>query len=429
MFDNAERKQAQQSLLISEAELRQSRDELRLANDSLERASRMKDEFLASMSHELRTPLTGILGLSEALQLKTYGELNEKQAKALKNIEESGRHLLALINDILDLSKIEAGKLDLRFTPCSIADVCQASLQLIKGMAHQKNQKVDYSPPIAGILVQADPRRIKQILVNLLSNAVKFTSKGGELGLEVCLDDDGRNVSLTVWDKGIGIKDENLGQLFQPFTQIDSSLTREYSGSGLGLSLVSRLVELHHGSIKVESVFGEGSRFTVTLPCSLPVAASEPAMSRPESEEDAGQVSRFTSSALPMIFVVDDAEVTLEMVGDYLKAKKYRVATARSGLEFLMQAAEARPDLIIMDIQMPGMDGMEAIRQIRAHADPAVAATPIIALTALVMSGDRERCLAAGANDYMSKPVSLRKLRKAIDDLLPPRPEEKYEQK
>jgi CheY-like chemotaxis protein len=381
------------------------------------------------MSHELRTPLTGILGLSEALQLNTYGELNERQQRTLKNIEESGRHLLELINDILDLSKIEAGKLDLNFVPCSVADVCQASLQLTKGMAHQKNQIVNYSPPTEHILVQADVRRFKQILVNLLSNAVKFTPKDGEIGLEVHLDDAGQSVDLTVWDKGIGIKDEDLGRLFQPFTQIDSSLAREYSGTGLGLSLVRRLVELHNGSVKGESTPGQGSRFTVTLPCSLPVAAPEPRIPHFENGEDDGASKHTRSSTLPRVFVVDDAEVTLEMLEDYLTAKQYRVFTARSGFELLRRVVEVHPHVIVLDIQMPGMDGMEVTRKLRAHTDPAVAATPIIAVTALAMSGDRERCMEAGANEYMSKPVRLGELAKVIDDLLHSSREANHEQK
>jgi signal transduction histidine kinase len=158
---------------------KQAQETLELVNMELKRASRMKDEFLASMSHELRTPLTGILGLSEALQLKTYGDLSEKQLKTLKTIEESGRHLLDLINDILDLSKIEAGKLELQFAPCSLSEICQASLQLTRGMAQKKFQTIRYTASPQPLIVQADTRRLKQILVNLLSNAVKFTREGG----------------------------------------------------------------------------------------------------------------------------------------------------------------------------------------------------------------------------------------------------------
>jgi len=246
--------------------LRRSLVELEAANVELEKASRMKDEFLASMSHELRTPLTGILGLSEALQLQTFGALSERQAKALRNIEESGRHLLDLINDILDLSKIEAGKFDLQPESCDVASICQASLQLTKGIAHQKRQTVEFRMEPESITIVADPRRLKQIIVNLLSNAIKFTPEGGSLGLEVAGDPAARIVEFSVWDRGIGIAPEDLGKLFKPFTQIDGRLARQFSGTGLGLSLVHRMAELHGGNVKVSSEPGKGSRFTVVLP-------------------------------------------------------------------------------------------------------------------------------------------------------------------
>ena len=257
--DITERRKAAESL-------RRSLVELEAANIELEKASRMKDEFLASMSHELRTPLTGILGLSEALQLQTFGTLSERQAKALRNIEESGRHLLDLINDILDLSKIAAGKFDLRLERCSVAAICQASLQLTKGMAHQKRQTVEFRMEPESISMRADPRRLKQMIVNLLSNAIKFTPEEGSLGLEVAGDPAAKTVEICVWDKGIGIAPEDLGKLFKPFSQIDGRLSRQYTGTGLGLSLVRRMAELHGGSAKVASEPGKGSRFTIVLP-------------------------------------------------------------------------------------------------------------------------------------------------------------------
>ena len=186
--------------------LRENRDKLSAANSALEKASRMKDEFLASMSHELRTPLTGILGLSEALQMQTHGELNERQLKALRNIEKSGRHLLELINDILDLSKIEAGKLELQLEPFSASEVCEASLQLVKGMAQQKNHDINFEMNRSPITLRADVRRLKQMLVNLLSNAIKFTPAGGKIGLQVEARPDDEIIRFCVWDKGIGIR-------------------------------------------------------------------------------------------------------------------------------------------------------------------------------------------------------------------------------
>jgi PAS domain S-box-containing protein len=386
--------------------LRESRDKLSAANAALEQASRLKDEFLTSMSHELRTPLTGILGLSEVLLLQTYGPLNEKQLRALKIIETSGRHLLELINDILDLSKIEAGKFDLQVETCSAADICQASLQLVKGLANQKKQSVSFSMDPASITLRGDARRLKRMLVNLLGNAVKFTPEGGKLGLEVIGCGEAGVVSLTVWDKGIGIRTEDMGKLFQPFVQLDSSLTRQYAGTGLGLSLVQRMAELHGGSIQVESTPGEGSRFSIRLPWTS--GSQEPA---------SGPVSTPHSTS-PLVMVADDNEAVLDMVTGFLKANKFRVVGVRSGFELLERAPEEHPDIILVDIQMPNLDGMETTRRLRANSDPLLARTPIIATTALAMPGDREKCLEAGINDYMSKPILLPHLVDRIHQLL-----------
>ncbi len=256
----------------AETALRQSRDELSAANAALAKAARLKDEFLASMSHELRTPLTGILNLSEALQEQIYGPLTEKQLKSLHTIEDSGRHLLELINDILDLSRIEAGQLELQIEKCAVVDVCRSSLQLIGSMAHKKHQQVSFVINSPTIQLYADARRLKQMLFNLLGNAVKFTPTGGNIGLQVEGDSEAGVVRFSVWDTGIGIVAEDLGKLFRPFTQLDSRLSRQYSGTGLGLSLVQRMADLHGGGVSVESKPGQGSRFTVTLPWSSPTA-------------------------------------------------------------------------------------------------------------------------------------------------------------
>ena len=408
------RKQAEQAILESEANLRSSRDQLSAANAALEKAALMKDEFLASMSHELRTPLTGILGLSEALQFNVYGALTQKQARAMKNIEESGQHLLNLINDILDLSKIEAGMLDLNIEVVSLADICRASLQLTRGMAHKKQQSVEFSIEPKTIRARADARRLKQILVNLLSNAIKFTPPNGKLGLIVELDEPHQQVRIIVWDQGIGIKPENLPKLFQAFTQIDSSLAREYAGTGLGLALVKQLVDLHQGSVEVESVFGVGSQFTVILPW-IPQTTPTDASREHQGEIQSDSVD--TSSA-GLILIADDNLLLIEIMTDYLESHNYRVVKAYNGKEVLENIGSIHPDLVLMDIQMPGMDGLETIRCIRNHADPVVAATHIIAVTALAMSGDRERCLTAGANNYLSKPVQLKQLAEIIKKLL-----------
>jgi CheY-like chemotaxis protein/nitrogen-specific signal transduction histidine kinase len=518
---------------------------LSAANIDLAKATRMKDEFLASMSHELRTPLNAILGLSEALQEQVYGPLNDKQRQTLGSIEESGRHLLALITDILDLSKIEAGKFELAIDPVPVEPVCQASLQLIKQAAHKQRLTVSLKLDSAVMTIPADMRRLKQILVNLLINAVKFTAPGGAIGLEVAGDADRNVIAFTVWDTGIGIAPDDLARLFQPFVQLDSRLAREYAGTGLGLALVGRMVDLHGGSITVTSKPNIGSRFVIALPWRTPDAldseqrgaldtAAAPhaiavhrALIIEDSPAAAEQLSRYlyeldvetmahpqgdgtvalaremhpdvifldillpatsgwdvlaqlknepdtrdipvlivsvvdeqsramtlgaagylvkpftrqqVQAALnrmsmrpapdeppvarvgaahgqppnrPVILLAEDNEVNITTLADYLLVKGYQVVVARNGAEAIERAMERHPDLILMDIQMPGMDGLEAICRIRAN--PTLEMIPIIALTALAMPGDRERCLAAGADDYLSKPVSMKGLVATID--------------
>ena len=394
-------------------------DTLRMTNAEMERVMRMKDEFLASMSHELRTPLTGILGISESLQEQIYGNFNANQLKALKNIENSGQHLLDLINDILDVAKLEAGKIELHIEAFSLRHVCQSSMQLVKGMAQKKNQQVHFSMQPSEIMLQGDHRRIKQVLVNLLSNAVKYTHPGGSLGLEIEGDLQEHKIQMTVWDTGIGIRPEDMNKLFQPFVQLDSSLARQQTGSGLGLILVRELAELHGGSVQVESAPQMGSRFTVTLPW-VPPLAETPLAAHPESSSlNAASIPVLShDSGIPLVMLVDDDEINAHAVADYLESKQLRVILAHSGREFLERVTSVRPTIILMDIQMPGMDGLEVIRRVRAHEDPAIAITPVIAITALAMAGDREKCLAVGANEYLSKPLSLKNLIHCISEIL-----------
>jgi PAS domain S-box-containing protein len=546
------RKQAEAALQDERATLAQRvaerTSELSLANAELARAVRAKDEFLANMSHELRTPLNAVLGLSEALQEEVYGTLTEKQRFSLQTIEESGRHLLTLINDILDLAKIEAGREELSLADVAIESVCQASLRMIKQIAQKKNLRVVESFQISVPSIQADERRLKQILVNLLSNAVKFTPEGGQVGLEVTTDTEHNQVYFIVWDTGIGIAPEHLERLFKPFTQIDSGLNRQHDGTGLGLSLVMRLAEMHGGSVAVASEVGQGSRFTVTLPqltCALSThsSAALSTTATPTSDhvprwalviEDsltaADQITRYLNEMdvqsvistrgldavnqavdigpdviildilltdvsgwsilqtlktdprtqhipvvvisvvdepkqaealgaaaslvkpisrtqlqavmttifpgqpatpspalvvvpetavpenVPRILLADDNETTIEMLSEYLHAHGYQVSVARNGVEAIQRTTEESPDLILMDIQMPRIDGLEAIRRIRAMHS--VADTPIIALTALAMPGDEERCLEAGADAYLSKPVRLRDVVQIIEAYL-----------
>jgi len=396
--------EAERRLLAQRVEERT--EELSAANAELARAVRLKDEFLASMSHELRTPLNAILGMSEALQDEIYGRVNDKQKQSLLTVEESGRHLLSLINDILDVSKIEAGKLEFQMGFVGTASVVDASLALIKQAAQKKQLKLHRSLDAQVELIQADERRLKQILVNLLSNAVKFTPVGGEIGLEVTGEPATDRVHFTVWDTGIGIAAADMSKLFKAFVQLDSRLSREHAGTGLGLALVRRLTELHGGGVRVESESGSGSRFIVTLPWSAQrqhdlLERQEPV--KPIAERKPGRLKQSG-----IILLAEDNEENIRTFTGYLEAYGYTLLVARNGTEAVERVRERRPDLILMDIQMPGMDGLAAIALIRSESR--YSRIPIIAVTALAMPGDRERCLKAGANDYLSKPVGLKQL-------------------
>jgi signal transduction histidine kinase/CheY-like chemotaxis protein len=388
--------------------------ELQMANAELARAAQLKDEFLANMSHELRTPLTVVLTFTEILKGGLYGPLDPRQQKPLDAIEESGKHLLSLITDILDVSKIEAGKLELELSNVDVESVCQSSLQLVLPQAKKKElaSEINVDPNVTQI--QADERRLKQILVNLLGNAVKFTPYGGAIGLDVIGDSETQAVHFIVWDTGIGIAKEDMDRLFQPFSQLDSSLTRRYEGTGLGLALVRRLTELHNGTIAVESEVGKGSRFTVSLPWIE--AAAEPESERASEEETTPTMA--VSPSLGRILLVEDNQAAVRPIRKFLTAQGYEVIEARDGAEAIRRAIEDQPDVILMDIQMPVMDGFEATRRIRANRE--TTEIPIIALTALAMPGDYERCMQAGASAYISKPLRLRDLGDTIAAHLKP---------
>jgi PAS domain S-box-containing protein len=242
------------------------------ANLRLERLAHHKDEFLATMSHELRTPLTAVLGLSEALDTGVYGDVNERQSRAIQVILQSGRHLLHLINDLLDLSRIEAGHLELQLEPCYLNLVCQSCISLLGEIAKSKGQQIILNAPHSVILL-ADTRRLHQLLLNLLSNASKFTPEGGAIYLHLQADAEAQTVTVEVADTGIGISPEDQERIFEPFVQLDSRLSRQYAGTGLGLALVKRIATLHGGDIVVVSQPEQGSRFVVTLPWRKPPAA------------------------------------------------------------------------------------------------------------------------------------------------------------
>jgi PAS domain S-box-containing protein len=400
-------------------ELQYTNQQLSVANSELARATRLKDEFLANMSHELRTPLNAVLGMSEGLMTGVFGDLNERQMRSLSLIETSGRHLLELINDILDVAKIGAGKLELELSSVGIEYLCKSSLNFVKQIANQKNIQLKLSINHSIKMITVDERRMRQALINLLSNAVKFTPKGGKICLEVKLQEREATeltsecsyaMIFSIIDTGIGISSEDISNLFQAFVQIDSSLNRQYAGTGLGLTLVKQLVEMHGGCVSVASQVGEGSSFSIVLPYRESIELDKLDKAEPPSNsfgEGYNQVSNLENNLAvnPLILMADDNPINIETFSNYLTSRGYRLIFASDGQEAINMTIAQNPDLILMDIQMPVLDGISAIESIRANPD--INNIPIVALTALAMIGDREKCLAVGANEYLAKPVQL----------------------
>jgi signal transduction histidine kinase/CheY-like chemotaxis protein len=518
----------QVALTVTNGWRRRAEEEMQAARAQAEMANRAKSEFLANMSHELRTPLNAVLGLTEGLLEQVRGPLNERQQGSLRTVQASGQHLLELINEVLDLARIESGRLEMfrEWTPAR--EICEAAVAMIREQAASKGLHLELQMSDAEVRLMVDPRRLKQILVNLLSNAVKFSNEGGRVLLSVESASGSQVVSFIVADTGIGISFADQCQLFEPFVQLDAGLARRHEGTGLGLALVQRLVDMHGGSVGLVSEPGKGSRFTVTVPVGTESGRQETVTALPvirpqrptalvveDSPEAYAQIAGYLGELgysvklynsgagaleaacdyqpglivldlllpdlsgwevlarfklepetrdIPVLVVsvvdepgraitagadghllkplsrealagvlaeaevgpaaggrtrvllAEDNEWNILPVVDYLETRGFQVAVARDGLDALDKAAVLLPDIILMDIQMPRMDGLEATRRLRAN--PVFALTPILALTALVMPGDEKRCLDAGASAYLSKPVSMAELVATINGLL-----------
>lgn len=399
--------------LIAENERRKdTEDQLILARDVAEAASRAKDEFLANMSHEIRTPMNGILG---TLQLMQDTKLDEAQIDYVKVAYSSAEALLSILNDILDFSKIAAHKLVLEDIPFSLRTVVEDLVTLLASQAQATNVALiaEIDPQLPEVLL-GDPTRVRQVLTNFMTNAIKFTEKG-EVRVRVqCLSAFASRVvvRLEICDTGIGISLEKQKDLFKSFSQADGSTTRKYGGTGLGLAIVRQLVLMMGGKTGVESEPGQGSVFWCEL--DFPVAAV--GMQTEAQKESTPQAE---GSLLGRILLVEDNKVNQMVASKMLTAMGLTVDLAENGEKALAALAEKRYDLVLMDCQMPVMDGYEATRAFRSQEPQGPRRLPIIAMTAHAMTGDRQKCLEAGMDDYLAKPVKKELLRKLLGQWLP----------
>ncbi len=392
-------KESNRYLMRQHAALRRADEEILQANRQLEQSNRYKTEFLANMSHELRTPLNAILGFSEILLDGTMNLTAGERIEFQRNIHDSGQHLLTVINDILDLAKIEAGKMELHPEEMSVAQALHEVISILEPMARQQGLELVTSGTEEAGSMKADKSKFKQVLYNLISNAVKFTPSPGTIAVTVADSTD--QLTISVRDTGIGIKPENLPRLFREFEQLDGSYTRRYQGTGLGLALCRRFVEMHGGRIWAESEFGKGSTFSFTLPRRPLEAPSLPAT-------PAGRLADATER--PLALVVEDDTATRQRLTGEILAAGFRVVHARDGEEALRRAVEVLPDLIVMETVLPRKDGWEVLQELRARA--ATAGIPV-----LVCSVTKNQALMdqLGVAAYVAKPWAASTLR---DELL-----------
>ncbi len=393
----------------SRQRLQENLEQLDHARASAEQANRAKSEFLATMSHELRTPMNGALGMLELLQSTS---LQPQQQQYVNVAIDSTQHLLTVVNDILDFSRIERGLLQLEPIYSDVAGLMRQVQESFRIAAKQKHLdlQLKLDPVLDGVQLLIDPARLRQVIVNLIGNAIKFTFTGG-VTLEVKASwrgDDNMYLEICVADTGIGIPADKQKLIFHAFRQADGSTMRRFGGSGLGLAIVQKICELMSASVDLDSAPNRGSRFTVRLEAPARRATSPARMPEQQAPLLQGRV-----------LVVEDNVVNLMVVASMLETLGITVHTTANGREALELLEHQPVDLVLMDCQMPEMDGYQATAAIRSHASRTIARLPIVALTANAMVEDRERCLAAGMSDYLSKPVTLQLLREKIARWLP----------
>ena len=376
-------------------------------NQELERTNQLKNQFLANTSHEIRTPLSSIIGFTHLLLAQGYNPNSERHKEYLSIIQSSGKHLLALINDILDLSKIEANQLEIQWEEVNISLLCRNVLALVKEKAANKGLQLRLELESEKIFIVADPLRLKQMLLNLIFNALKFTTSGS-VGLEVKTEDE--LIYFTVWDTGAGIPEEYQAELFQPYCQIPNTKVSREEGTGLGLALTRKLAEIHGGWVEVKSEIDCGSSFTVILPRSQVRDLEEMELETDRRETTSGDdscktglSSRFSYSS--DILLVEDDLHNAKLIEAYLHKLGYQVICAYDGAQMWEALRGLQPAVILMDIYLPDVNGLDLVKQLKQ--DTQYRNIPIIAQTAMAMKGDRETCVAAGVDEYIPKPIDL----------------------
>ncbi len=419
LLDMTARSQAEEALrqlnVGLEARVAERTQELALARDAAERANRVKSEFLSSMSHELRTPLNAILGFGQLLQADPALAPLERQRRFLREILRAGDHLLALVSEVLDLARIEAGKLPISMEPMDLAAVAAECLALLRPLALERQISLHGLPPLPfPAVVQADRTRVRQVLLNLLSNAIKYNHDGGAVRLD-CADED-ETLRLTVHDTGRGLTATQQARLFQDFERLDADRSAT-PGSGIGLALSQRLVHMMQGEIGVQSQPGQGSSFWLRLQ-----RASAPAEEVAPAPADAATPGAATTPARQhrLLYIEDNPANALLLEAMLAHRPHLQLQHAPLPELGLQLASSTRPDLVLLDIQLPGIDGYEVLRRLRL--DPATRAIPVLALSANALRSDVERGLAAGFAHYLAKPLDMRLLLAVLDGLLPPTP-------